>query len=87
MKTLAPLTTLHRLAALIAEHTHVHPEAVTPGTLLNEISTDPEEWFGILAEAEHLCLVEIDEAEFDDCRSVGDLIELIDAKRAARKAA
>lgn len=76
-----------RLHTMICSSLGVRPEAVSPGTMLGEITTDHDDWFLILVEIEIEFGIYIDETEFDRVRNVAELVELIDAKLTAREAA
>lgn len=72
--------TYERLHAIICEDMGTRPEAVSPGTMLGEISTDNLDWVMVLLEVELQFTILIEEPEFDLVRNVAELVELIDVK-------
>ena len=79
------MNALARIANIIFDHTGVAPQVITPGTRLGDVSTEAEEWFGILAEIEIELRIEIDELEFEGLGTIGELLDLVNAK--SRRAA
>jgi hypothetical protein len=88
MSQITSISTLDRVAAILVEHCPgLHIGQITPGARLGEISTDDGEWAGILAAIEEVYFITIDQdGEIPAVLTIGELVELIDAKRTAEAA-
>lgn len=80
--------TFNRLCALINNTIETRNALdIWPSSLIGQVSSEPEEWQAILLEIEFEFEVAMSESEFDDVNTIGELVDLIDAKLTAREAA
>jgi acyl carrier protein len=74
------MNVLHMVIDVICSVQGIHPSAVSPATRLGDVG-DPLDLVVILCELEDRADIQIDDRDLDMIGTVGELAELIDAKR------
>lgn len=72
------MTTLDRIRAIAKAHYRVVPQAVTPETMLADFDGDNLDRIGFVCEVEREFGIELPDIALDECRTIADLIDLLD---------